>query len=63
MVRDSCSSTAPAAVSRTPSRRRCSSGAPTISSRRRICWLSVGWAMNILSAAYVNVPASATATK
>jgi hypothetical protein len=48
---------------RTPSRRRWSSGVPTISSSRRICWLSVGWAMNICSAACVNVPASATATK
>ena len=47
-ARDSSSSTVPALVSRTPSRRRCSNGVPTITSSRRICWLSVGWAMNIL---------------
>ena len=38
-------------------------GVPIISSRRRICWLIVGCAINIRSAACVNVPASATATK
>ena len=32
-------------------RRRCSNGVPTISSSRRICWLRVGWVMNIRSAA------------
>src|SRR5690348_14776665 len=32
-------------------------------SSRWICWLRVGWAMNNCSAARVNVPASATATK
>ena len=53
----------PGAVSRTPSRRRCSSGVPTICSSRWICWLRVGWAMNKRSAARVKVPASATATK
>ena len=42
-----------------PSRRRWSSGVPTISSSRRICWLRVGWAMNIRSAACVKLPASA----
>jgi hypothetical protein len=63
ILRDSSSSTLPASVSCTPSRLRSSSGAPTISSSRRICWLSVGWATNIRSAASVNVPASATATR
>jgi hypothetical protein len=61
MARQSSSSTAPAWVSRTPSRRRYSNAVPMISSRRRICWLSVGRAMYIRSAACVNVPASATA--
>jgi hypothetical protein len=61
--REASSSTVPAAVSRRPSRRRCSSGAPTISSSRRICWLSVGWVMNIRSAAWVKLPSSASATK
>jgi hypothetical protein len=62
-ARDSSSSTRPASVSRSPPRWRCSSGVPMIFSSRRICWLSVGCAMNICSAACVNVPASATATK
>ena len=31
--------------------------------RRRTCWLSVGWATNIFSAACVKLPASATAAK
>src|SRR5580658_140834 len=53
----------PAFVSRRPSRRRCSSGVPMISSSRRICWLRVGWAMNIRSAAWVKLPSSARATK
>ena len=44
-MRDSSSSTMPASVSRTPSRRRRNSGVPTISSSRRICWLSVGCAI------------------
>lgn len=35
-----------------PAWRRCSSGVPTICSRCRICWLKVGWAMKIRSAAY-----------
>jgi hypothetical protein len=35
-----------ASVSWTPSRLRCSSGVPNISSSRRICWLSVGCAMS-----------------
>ena len=62
-VRAASSSTAPALVSCRPSRRRCSNCAPTNSSSRRICWLRVGWAMNIRSAACVKLPASATATK
>jgi len=36
---------------------------PTISSIRLICWLKVGWAMKIFSAARVKLPASASATK
>jgi hypothetical protein len=52
-----------AGVSRRPSRRRCSNGVPTICSSRRICWLRVGWAMNIRSAARVKLPASATVAK
>ena len=50
-------------VSRSPSRRRCSSGVPTMSSSRLICWLKVGWAMKMFSAARVKLPASASATK
>ena len=61
--RAASSRTAPAAVSCTPSRPRCSSGVPRICSSRRICWLRVGWAMNNRSAARVKVPASATATR
>ena len=53
----------PAPVSCTPPQPRCSSGVPTTCSSRRICWLRVGWAMNIFSAACVKLPASATAAK
>jgi hypothetical protein len=61
--RAASSSMVPAADSCTPSRPRCSSGVPRTCSSRRICWLRVGWAMNSRSAAWVKVPASATATK
>jgi len=44
-------------------RSRCSNRSPSSASRRRICWLTAGWAIRSRSAARVKWASSATATK